>query len=157
MKYIFSLVVPFYALDQLTKLWVSRRLPFESEEIIIPKFFTLVHWGNTGAAFSIMQGYGWFFVVLAAVALLTMSWMAWRGHVKDTLSKVSFSLLAAGILGNVTDRILHGHVIDFLLFYLHVPFANPWPAFNVADSCIFVAAFMLIWQSFRQGNVTEKK
>jgi len=149
MKYILGLTVPFYALDQLTKLWVSRRLPFDTGETIIPGFFELVHWGNTGAAFSIMQGHGWFFIILAAAAILTMSWMAWRGQVRDSFSKVAFSLLAAGILGNVTDRLLHGHVIDFLLFYLHVPFANPWPAFNVADSCICVAAGLLIWQSFR--------
>ena len=147
MKYILGLLVPFYALDQLTKLWVSHRLPFGAEETIIPGFFQLVHWGNTGAAFSIMQGQGWFFILLAAGALITMSWMALRGHLKDALSKTAFSLLAAGILGNVTDRLFRGHVIDFLLFYLHVPFANPWPAFNVADSCICIAAGLLIWES----------
>ncbi len=148
MKYILGLLVPFYAFDQLTKLWVSHRLAFGAEETIIPGFFQLVHWGNTGAAFSMMQGQGWFFILLAAAAIVTMSWMAWRGHIKDPLSKTAFSLLGAGILGNVTDRLLHGHVIDFLLFYLHVPFANPWPAFNVADSCICVAASILIWESF---------
>ena len=147
MKYIFGLLVPFYVLDQLTKLWVSRTLPFETERTIIPGFFELVHWGNTGAAFSIMQGQGWFFIILAVVAIGIMSWMALRGHLRDPLNKTAFALLAAGILGNVTDRILHGHVIDFLLFYLHIPFANPWPAFNVADSCICVAAALLIWDS----------
>ncbi|MDQ6623651.1 MAG: signal peptidase II, partial [Verrucomicrobiota bacterium] len=56
----------------------------------------------------------------------------------------------AGVLGNLTDRFLHGHVIDFLLFDLHVPFAHPWPAFNVADSCICVAVFCFIVQTLRQ-------
>jgi signal peptidase II len=147
MRYIFGLLVPFYVLDQLTKLWVSRTLPFESGKTIIPGFFELVHWGNTGAAFSMMQGQGWFFITLAVVAIVVMSWMALRGHLRDRLTKVAFALLGAGILGNVTDRLLYGHVIDFLLFYLHVPFANPWPAFNVADSCICVAAALLIWDS----------
>lgn len=155
MKYIFGLIVPLYALDQITKTWVSRRLPFGAEETIIPNFFLLVHWGNTGAAFSILQGHGWFFIILACVAILTMSYMAWRGHVRDTFSKIAFSLLASGILGNLTDRILYGHVIDFLLFYLHIPFANPWPAFNVADSCICVAAALLIWQSFRSEKASK--
>jgi signal peptidase II len=52
--------------------------------------------------------------------------------------------LSAGVLGNVTDRIRHHYVVDFLLFNLHVPFADPWPAFNVADSCICIAATLLI-------------
>ncbi len=152
MKYVFGLLLPLYGLDQLTKLWISQRLPFGFEEPVVPGFFYLVHWGNTGAAFSMFQGQGWFFIILAIAAIITMSWMAWRGHVRDRSSRIAFSLLGAGILGNVTDRLLHGHVIDFLLFYLHVPFANPWPAFNVADSCICVAAGLLIWQSFRASE-----
>jgi signal peptidase II len=62
-------------------------------------------------------------------------------------------LLLAGVLGNLTDRFLYGHVIDFLLFNLHVPFARPWPAFNVADSCICIAVVLFVIHSFR----TEKK
>jgi signal peptidase II len=55
----------------------------------------------------------------------------------------------------VTDRIRHGHVVDFLLFDLHVPLANPWPAFNVADSCICIAAAILVvrsWMDERKGG-----
>ncbi len=155
MRYILGLLVPFYVLDQLTKFWICRKLEFGGEETIIPGFFHLVHWGNTGAAFSMMQGQGWFFIVLATAAIATMAWMAWKGHVRDALSKVAFSLLASGILGNLTDRLVHGHVIDFLLFYLHVPFANPWPAFNVADSCICVAAALLIWQSLHSEKISK--
>jgi signal peptidase II len=62
-------------------------------------------------------------------------------------------LLLAGVLGNLTDRLLYGHVIDFLLFNLHLPFARPWPAFNVADSCICIAVIFFIVHSFR----VEKK
>ena len=54
----------------------------------------------------------------------------------------------AGILGNLTDRLLYGHVIDFLLFDLHVRYADPWPAFNVADSCISIAVVLFIIHSF---------
>ena len=55
-------------------------------------------------------------------------------------------------MGNLTDRFLHGHVIDFALFDLHVPFAHPFPAFNVADSCIFIAVVCFITHSFRQSR-----
>ena len=68
-------------------------------------------------------------------------------------------LLTAGVLGNVTDRILHHHVIDFLLFDLHVHFANPWPAFNVADSCICVAAMLFIvsgWMEDRNSGLLRR-
>jgi signal peptidase II len=66
------------------------------------------------------------------------------------VGRIGWALLLAGILGNLTDRLWHGSVVDFLLFDLHVPYAHPWPAFNVADSCIFVAAALFIWQSFRE-------
>ena len=55
-------------------------------------------------------------------------------------------------MGNLTDRLLHGAVIDFLLFDLHVPFAHPWPAFNVADACICIAVGCFIIHSFREGR-----
>jgi len=68
---------------------------------------------------------------------------------------LSLALLLAGVLGNLTDRLLYGHVIDFLLLDLHVPFARPWPAFNVADSCISIAVVCFVIHSFR--STTEKQ
>jgi signal peptidase II len=67
----------------------------------------------------------------------------------DRWSRWGVALLLSGIFGNLTDRIVHGHVVDFLLFDLHVRFANPWPAFNVADSCICVAVALFLIGSFR--------
>jgi signal peptidase II len=87
---------------------------------------------------------------------------AWKRNVfPDRLSKTAVALIIAGILGNVTDRLMHGYVVDFLLFYLHLPFewANPWPAFNVADSCIFIAAALFIIAGIRESvrkQSTEK-
>ena len=69
----------------------------------------------------------------------------WRS---DPWRDVSLALLLAGILGNLTDRLLYGHVIDFLLFNLHIRYADPWPAFNVADSCISIAVVLFIIHSF---------
>ena len=66
--------------------------------------------------------------------------------------RAGFALLLPGILGNLTDRIAHGHVVDFLLFDLHVPLAHPWPAFNVADSCICVAVFCFLIGSWRDPS-----
>ena len=76
--------------------------------------------------------------------------LARRGLFRDRLSRLGWALLIAGILGNLTDRLWHGFVVDFLLFDLHIPFAHPWPAFNVADSCICVATGLFVIQSFRE-------
>jgi signal peptidase II len=71
------------------------------------------------------------------------------------LRDISLALLLGGIMGNMTDRFVHGHVIDFALFDLHVPFAHPWPAFNVADSCIFIAVGCFIVHSLRKRKEPE--
>jgi signal peptidase II len=139
-----AVILFFYGLDQLTKWLVIHSLPYDSERLVIPGFFTLVHWGNTGAAFSSFSEKNGMFIGLSALTLLVLAVFAVRGAFQYTATRVAISLLSAGVLGNVTDRIRHHHVVDFLLFNLHVPFANPWPAFNVADSCICVAAGILV-------------
>jgi signal peptidase II len=134
----------FYALDQATKWLVIRALPFDGERPMIPGFFTLVHWGNTGAAFSSFSDKNAMFIGVSLVTLCVLAFYAARGAFQHPATRVAISLLSAGVLGNVTDRIHHHYVVDFLLFNLHVPFADPWPAFNVADSCICIAAGILV-------------
>jgi signal peptidase II len=145
-----AVTLPLYLLDQITKWAVLRTFHLEEAWAVIPGFFDLGRWHNTGAAFSIMSDSNSFFIGLSVVAIVAISIMARRGMFPDTTSRFGFALLLSGILGNLTDRILHGYVVDFLLFDLHVPFANPWPAFNVADSCICIAAALFIIQSFRE-------
>jgi len=137
-------ILSFYALDQVTKWLVIWALPFDSERPVVPGFFSLVYWGNTGAAFSSFSEKNGMFIGLSALTLVVLAFLAMRGAFQHTATRMAVSLLSAGVLGNVTDRIRHHYVVDFLLFDLHVPFANPWPAFNVADSCICVAAGILV-------------
>jgi signal peptidase II len=154
MKFLLSVALPLYALDQVTK-WATLAAAMRGElpREVIPNFFQFVYWQNTGAAFSIGHDQNTFFIGLSIAAFIGLL-IAWsRGAFADKPSRWAVALLLAGILGNVTDRILHGHVVDFLLFDLHVPFANPWPAFNVADSCICVAVGLFLIGSFR----SEKK
>ncbi len=87
-------------------------------------------------------------MVISAVALVIVVGLLVRRRSRDILRDVSLALLLAGVLGNLTDRLLYGHVIDFLLFDLHIRFAHPWPAFNVADSCISVAVVLFVVHSF---------
>jgi signal peptidase II len=105
---------------------------------------------NSGAAFGSFANNNGFFIALSCVALVIVTFLLLRPSPSDPWRRFALALLLAGILGNLTDRFCHGHVIDFLLFDLHIPFAHPWPAFNVADSCICIAVVCFIVHSFRQ-------
>src|SRR6202163_1117846 len=153
MKYIFFLSLPLYLLDLVTKTCVLWNIRPEQPQPVIPGFFDLVHITNTGAAFGSFKNNNTFFVGLSILALLFVVILLLRRHRSpDTWRDFSLALLLAGVLGNLTDRLLYGHVIDFLLFDLHIPFARPWPAFNVADSCICIAVVFFIIHSFRQNK-----
>ena len=153
MKYIFFLSLPLYALDRWTKQLVVRFIsPEEPGHTVIPDFFSLVNVTNTGAAFGSFRNNNTFFIAISSVALLVVLALLIRPRVPDVWRDVSLALLLAGILGNLTDRLLYGHVIDFLLFDLHIRFAHPWPAFNVADSCISIAVVLFVVHSFWQGK-----
>jgi signal peptidase II len=166
MKYILFLSLPLYLLDRGTKYLVLSRISPDEPRIVVPDFFHLVNITNTGAAFGSFKGHSAFFIIISCVAVLfalvlllvhpkpstagesaPSLWWA-----RDPWRDISLALLLAGVLGNLTDRLLYGHVIDFLLFDLHVPFAHPWPAFNVADSCICIAVVFFMIHSFRHDR-----
>jgi len=148
MRLILFLSLPLYVLDQLTKQLVLRFItPYEAR-IIVPDFFSLVNVTNTGAAFGSFKGNNVFFILISIIALVVVTILLLRARLRDAWRDLSLALLLTGILGNLTDRLLYGHVIDFLLFNLHVRYADPWPAFNVADSCISIAVVLFIIHSF---------
>jgi signal peptidase II len=134
-------------LDQVAKYWVSQSLAPGASIPVMP-FFNLVLTYNTGAAFSFLsQASGWqrgFFIVIAALASLFIIYFIRRYH-RERYFSIGLSLILGGALGNLWDRIVLGHVVDFLDFYIQ---AHHWPAFNVADSAITCGAALLIWDSF---------
>jgi signal peptidase II len=148
-KFILFLTLPLYALDQLTKQCVLRSISPYDARIVVPDLFHLVNVTNDGAAFGSFKGNNTFFIGISILALVVVTVLLVRSHRADLWRDISLALLLAGILGNLTDRLLYGHVIDFLLFNLHVRYADPWPAFNVADSCISIAVALFIIHSFR--------
>jgi signal peptidase II len=154
MKFIFLLSLPLYLLDQATKWCALHYVTADEPRILVPDFFALVFVTNTGAAFGSFKNNNLFFVALSCVALAFVLALLIRRHARDNWRDVSLALLLAGVMGNLTDRLLHGHVIDFLLFDLHLPFAHPWPAFNVADSCICIAVACFVIHSLRQSRNT---
>ena len=158
MRYLLFLSLPLFALDQLTKWFVRQNIPYNGEIPVIPGFFSLIHAANTGAAFSMFTGNNLFFIGLATVALAAIIFFLIRDfrtqkaeHRLNNLTRIALGLLASGILGNLTDRVLLGAVTDFLHFYIG---EYAWPSFNVADSCICIAATLLIIGSLgrRQRN-----
>jgi signal peptidase II len=155
MKFIFFLSLPLYALDQLTKYYVLRFIKPDEPRVVVAGLFDLVNITNTGAAFGSFKNNNTFFIVVSSLALLFVVTLLVRRRSWDVWRDVSLAFLLAGVLGNLTDRLLYGHVIDFLLFDLHFPYAHPWPAFNVADSCICIAVVCFIIHSFRQQKSVE--
>lgn len=152
MKHIFLLSLPLYALDQFTKHLVMRSVDPDQPRTVAAGFLSLVNVTNTGAAFGSFKNNNGFFVAISCVALLFVVTLLVRRRAPDAWRDFSLGLLLAGILGNLTDRLLYGHVIDFILIDLHVPLAHPWPAFNVADSCICIAVACFVIHSFRQNK-----
>jgi len=148
MRFIFFLSLPLYALDQWTKLMVLRSISPDEPRAVVPDFFNLVNVTNDGAAFGSFRGNNTFFIAISAIAFLVVLALLVQRRPPDVWRDASLALLLAGILGNLTDRLLYGHVIDFLLFDLHIPYAHPWPAFNVADSCISIAVISFVLHSF---------
>jgi signal peptidase II len=149
---LYTLALAVFAADQLTKLWIAHRLPFGTygEEAgairIVKGVFYLVHVGNTGAAWSMFSGQS---VMLASLALATLVAIFFWRHalgLRTPISQVCFGLLCGGIIGNLLDRLVHGHVIDFLDLHFG---SYIYPTFNVADSGICVGVILYLWHSLR--------
>ena len=141
--------LPLYLLDQATKWFVARDIIGDPVPVI-PGWFELVDVTNTGAAFGIMKDSNLGFLLVSIIALIVLAVLYRQGSFDQPLSRAGFFLLIPGILGNLTDRLMRGHVIDFLSFDLHVPGAHPWPSFNVADSCICLAVTGFILGLFQE-------
>ena len=153
------LAASIFAFDQITKVAVINLLPtpYESEVHVVPGFLRLVHWHNTGAAWSMFHGNNLALAIVSAVALVVLILTREKFGANSFLGSISLGLIFGGILGNLLDRIVHGHVIDFLYFHLitRSGVLHDFPAFNVADSAICVGVgllFVLSWRSDKESK-----
>ena len=141
-------------LDQLTKLAVLKYLGYAQEKVVIDGFFKFVHWGNRGAAWSLFNQFAASNQLLALFALVALMVLFFTRHHFDShtlIGQVSLGLIFGGIAGNLVDRFSHGHVVDFIYFYLSRRGGDDigFPAFNIADSAICTGVgllFLLSWQ-----------
>ncbi len=137
------------AVDQATKFAIEAAFDF-GDRRPVTSFFNLVLTYNKGAAFSFLaSASGWqrtFFTAVGIGASVFIVYLLAR-HGSQKLFSLALALILGGALGNVIDRLLHGHVIDFLDFHWR---GWHWPAFNVADSAIVSGALLLIVDELRR-------
>jgi signal peptidase II len=137
--------------DQLSKLWVLRSLPEFEPVTVIDGVWNWYRTYNTGAAFSLLgDAGGWqqyLFSGFAVVISLVLAWWLAKTPRGDWRNALPFALVIGGAIGNLLDRLQHGHVVDFIQWYWRNHY---WPSFNVADSAIFVAAAILVLGSLLQ-------
>lgn len=139
------------AADQLSKWWVQTSLALYEVREVIPGFFNLVYYTNSGAAFGLLAGEStaWrqiFFVGVALLALVLLLLLYRQLRGQGRLARYSLVLIAAGAVGNLIDRVRFGEVTDFLDFYWG---SYHWPAFNVADCAITVGVAIFLLASWR--------
>lgn len=139
------------ALDHLSKWWVVRALPYGDQVEVLPGFFRWVHWGNTGAAWSQFHGNNGILAIVAILALI--AFWRWRHHFEAARwgGQVALGCLFGGIVGNLIDRVVRGHVVDFLYFYCTTRSDNEvgFPAFNVADTGITASVVLLLFLAWQ--------
>lgn len=147
----FVLAVAIIVLDQLTKLYFNGSYQYGEQREVIPALlnFTLLY--NPGAAFSFLaDAGGWQKFFFTGLAFAVSGWLGWQIVQRrfSLLMNWAAAFIMGGALGNVIDRLLHGHVIDFI----QVHWQQSWyyPAFNIADSFICVGAALMVLDSFRQ-------
>ena len=142
--------------DQFTKLLIVGSFQLGDSQTLT-SFFNLVRVHNSGAAFSFLASAGgwqrWFFTGIGVIATVFIVYLL-RSHASQTLFCFALALVLGGAVGNVIDRLLYGHVIDFLDFHWDglapLFFEGHFPAFNIADSAISVGTVCLIVDELRR-------
>ncbi|MDD4908768.1 MAG: signal peptidase II [Candidatus Omnitrophica bacterium] len=132
------MIIAVLLLDQLTKALITRYIPLNQSVVLIKNVFSFTLVYNTGGAFGIFKNQTILFIVISLIALpaIYFSFKVQSGRRRSAVTRVALSLVVAGAIGNLIDRISCGYVIDFLDFHI-------WPVFNVADSAITIGAVLL--------------
>jgi signal peptidase II len=148
----FFIMLTLVALDQATKHIIARTVDLYDSVTVIPGFFNITRIHNKGAIFGTFSQANnkLVFALLTAASLAALALVVYyffKTPAGDKLMKVALTLITAGALGNQFDRLIRGHVIDFLDFYVG---KAHWPFFNAADSCITIGACLMLVILFRR-------
>lgn len=138
-----------YLADQASKAWAVKTLRFGEDRVLIRGFLQFAYTENPGIAFGQLQDGGsfarWFFVALASAATVAVFYYFMKTPRNDDRVLGACALLLAGILGNLTDRVRMGHVVDFIVMHAGDYY---WPTFNIADASICMGAVLLMLDLF---------
>jgi len=149
------------ALDQLSKEWVVRNLDHATRDEIslVDGWLSFVHAHNTGAAFSILEGMHYLFLVITLVAVVVVVHMLRDLPMNERFQSSVLGLILSGAVGNAIDRVRFGWVTDFIKVYTEHPTLKPYlietvgtnvyPIFNIADAALLVGVFVFLFQSLR--------
>ena len=157
------LTVVMIAIDQLSKLWVVHHFA-EYERLHLLPVLDITLWYNKGAAFSFLgEASGWQRWLFTGLALVVgiglLTWMKRLNGRAQWLLSCALSLILAGAIGNVIDRLRIGRVVDFILVHWDnspVQILNPFPAFNIADSAITIGAVFLLFDAWRESRGAKR-
>ncbi len=149
-----AIIAVAFASDQTSKFIVSRYLDPHASIDVIPSFFQLSLVHNHGAAFGILSGVeepvrSIALISLSVAAFAILIYLYMQRPAGDRLVACSIALISGGAIGNLTDRIRLGYVVDFLDVYVR---SYHWPTFNVADSCITIGMLLIMASMWREGR-----
>lgn len=146
----FSILLTFIVIiDQITKHLVIKNLHNQSISVI-QNVFDITYAQNTGAAFSIFQGKGWFFLLTTPLIILLLTFYFFINKHQKNFVSYPIAMIIGGAIGNYIDRLHYGFVIDFLDFKF-------WPIFNIADTCIVTGTILLAIQLLlRKDKIGEQ-
>ncbi|PIQ88293.1 MAG: signal peptidase II [Candidatus Omnitrophica bacterium CG11_big_fil_rev_8_21_14_0_20_42_13] len=138
-------------LDQLTKFFALRNIPYAASIPVIKNIFHLSLVKNTGSAFGLFKNMAAVFVLVAVLSAIVIGrYLLSKKDKLDIITRISLHLILAGAVGNLIDRLRFGYVVDFLDFRI-------WPVFNIADSAITIGALLFGWQIITKSNTKNQK
>ena len=140
-------------LDRATKAWIESRPPSYFPHVVIPNIFDIIYSRNPGIAFSFLadssSAFTRVFLIVSSILIIgVIAWLLVASRSSSALNAAGLALLLGGAAGNITDRIIHGAVTDFLevwVRFLPWHIFNPWPTFNVADAAVTVGAVLIVF------------
>ena len=143
---LFLILIILIFLDYISKLWALENLFVKDQSIKLTPFLSMTPVWNSGISFGFFQNSGEIGrYVFTAFAFLVSVWLIFSSFKLPRYSSLGFILIASGAIGNAIDRIIYGKVVDFIDFHiddLH------WPAFNLADTIIFIGACLFLFNQF---------
>lgn len=154
--FLIALIV--FLIDQGTKYVIATRLEIAEQIPVINDFFIITSHRNRGAAFGILEGQQWFFILITVIVVIGIVWYLNKARKTRKLLPTALALVLGGAVGNFLDRLLNGEVVDFLMFNFG---SYTFPIFNVADSCIVIGVGLIILDTLRDmkggEDITEIK